>query len=204
MPFYRVALTGNVASGKSTVLALFRAWGAATTDADALAREAVQPGSATQQRIAEQFGSDLILPNGTLDRARLRRRVMDDPVRRAALEAIIHPEVARRAAELEAAARQAGASIIVHDIPLLFEVLDPGNFDAVVLVDAPYAERRRRLIELRGLSPPEADQLLAAQLPAEPKRARATWTIDNDGDLGALEARAREIWERLQAAARSA
>lgn len=204
MRFYRVALTGNVAAGKSAVLALFRSWGAAVTDADELARQAVEPGSDALRAIAARFGTDLVREDGTLDRAALRRRVMGNPALRRDLEAIVHPEVMRRARIAEEHARRSGATIVVHDIPLLFEALDPAAFDAVVLVDAPPDVRRERLTRLRGLSEQEADELVAAQLPSHAKRHRATFVIDNTGDLTDLEARARDVWERLQERAASA
>ena len=104
----RVGLTGNAAAGKSTVLALFRRWGAAVIDADELAREVVQPGTPALRAIFERFGRELELTDGGLDRAKLRRRVMADDEQRAVLNAIVHPEVARLSAEREAAARQRG------------------------------------------------------------------------------------------------
>jgi dephospho-CoA kinase len=192
-----VALTGNVASGKSTVARLFTEWGATVIDADALVREVQQPGSPVLDAIRARFGDRVIRPDGGLDRDLLRRLILDDPPARAALEAIVHPAVQRRRAELLAAARARGDRVVVSDIPLLFEVLDPAAFDAVVLVDAPEPVRRARLLRQRGLPPTEADRLLAAQLPSGPKRARSHIVIDNDGSLDTLRARAAEAWQRL-------
>jgi len=200
----RVGLTGNIAAGKSTVLDLFARWGAAVTDADVYAREAVAPGTRGLAAIVARFGREVLLPDGTLDRPALRRRVMADPAERAALNAIVHPEVARLTAERETALRQAGTPLVIHDIPLLFEVLTPASFDAIVLVDAPAPLRRERLMRTRGLSAADADALIAAQLPTEVKRARADFVIDNDGDLAALEARTRAVWGELQERARRA
>jgi len=197
----RVALTGNVAAGKSTVLAHFVAWGARAIDTDQLARQAVEPGSPALAAIVAHFGADLQLADGTLDRAALRRRVIGDDVRRAALDAIVHPEVMRLHAECIEVARKAGAEIVVSDIPLLFEVLDPDAWDVVVLVDAPEATRRRRLLELRGYSEAEAADLIGAQLPSGSKRRRSHIVIDNDGSLEALAAGARAAWDRLVAEA---
>ena len=193
----KVALTGNVAAGKSAVLEHFVSWGAAAVDSDRLAREAVAPGSKVLDAIVARFGADLRRSDGTLDRAVLRRRVMGDEDRRAALNAIVHPEVMRRHAEGIEAARRRGAEIVVSDIPLLFEVLDPAAWDVVVLVDAPVATRRRRLMEERGLSAEEADALIGAQLPSEGKRPRSHIVIDNDGTREALADRARAAWAQL-------
>jgi dephospho-CoA kinase len=193
----RVALTGNIASGKSTVLALFRSWGATVIDLDELAREVVAPGTPALAAIAQRFGRDLVLDNGMLDRAALRHRVMGDKGKRDALNAIVHPEVLRRSAALADEAARRGDAIAVVDIPLLFEAADPAAYDAIVLVDAPPAVRRARLIEQRGLAPDEADVLLAAQQPSVTKRAKSHFVIDNDGAREALEARAGKVWEKL-------
>jgi len=168
----KVALTGNVAAGKSTVLALFAQWGAATIDTDLLAREAVVAGSPALAAIYRRFGADLALPDGSLDRAALRRRVMGDDERRAVLNAIVHPEVNRLLALGLADAERRGAGVVVCDIPLLFEALDPAVWDVVVLVDAPEETRRRRLLALRGYTREEADDVIGAQLPSRLKRAR--------------------------------
>ncbi len=193
----RVALTGNVAAGKSTVLALFERWGAVVIDTDVLAREAVQPGSPALAALLRRFGAALALPDGSLDRAALRRRVMGDAEQRAVLNAIVHPEVDRLLAARLAEAERRGAAVVVCDIPLLFEVRDPAAWDLVVLVDAPEETRRRRLIETRGYTRAEADDVIGAQLPSRLKRDRSDVVIDNDGSRDALEARAREAWARF-------
>jgi dephospho-CoA kinase len=196
-----VALTGNIASGKSTVAELFRRWGAALIDADQLVREVQAPGTPGLAAIARRFGTALLRPDGSLDRGQLRAIVLADPQALADLNALVHPAVQRlRAARLEAL-RAAGASLVLTDIPLLFEAADPAAFDAVVLVDAPLELRRQRLFERSGLPPHEADRLIAAQMPSEAKRARADFVIDNDGDLATLEARARAVWDALAARA---
>ena len=196
-----VALTGNIASGKSTVAELFRAWGATIIDADRLVREAQAPGSPVLEAIAARFGRDLLDANGALDRAALRRRVMGDPEALADLNRLVHPEVLRRRTELERTARARGDRVVISDIPLLFEIREADRFDAVVLVDAPVDVRRARLMAERGLSALEAEQMIAAQAPSGPKRAESTYVIDNDGDRPRLEARAREVWTRLLARA---
>ncbi len=200
-PFH-VALTGNIAAGKSTVAELFRGWGAAVIDADRIVRELQEPGSPVLAAIVERFGREVLRPDGTLDRGALRRRVLADPAALAALNAIVHPEVERRRAALvrETAAR--GARLIVSEIPLLFEAADPARFDAVVLVEAPPALRRERLLRERGLSAEEAERMIAAQLPTETKRARSHFVIANDGDRAALERAARRVWDELERRAR--
>jgi len=193
-----VALTGNIAAGKSTVVDLFRRWGATIVDADALAREAQAPGTDVLAAIAGRFGADVLASDGSLDRAALRAKVMGDDEALSALNAIVHPAVQQRRLELQRAARERGDAIVVNDIPLLFEVLDPAQFDAIVLVDAPVAVRRTRLRALRGLSNQDADRMIAAQMSAERKRAQSHHVIDNAGTLAALEERARAVFDVLR------
>lgn len=201
-----VALTGNVASGKSTVAGLFREWGATIIDADRLVREAQQPGSETLAAIVERFGAGVMTPGGELDREALRELVFRDPAARRDLEAIVHPAVWRRRDALLDEARRRGDRLVVSDIPLLFEVADAGRFpleslDAIVLVDAPADLRRARLVSLRGIDPAAAERMIAAQMPGELKRPRSTWVIDNDADLPTLARRARAVWDELAALA---
>ena len=192
-----VALTGNIAAGKSTVAGLFKQWGATLIDADQLVREAQAPGGPVLRDIASRFGAEVIFSDGSLDRAALRARVLADPVALTDLNRIVHPEVHRRRLELLAEARGRGDRIVVSDIPLLFEADDPRVFDAVVLVDAPERVRRARLLKSRGISPADADRMMVAQLSSASKRARSDYVIDNDGDLPALEQAARAVWEAL-------
>lgn len=187
----RVGLTGNIASGKSTVVGVWRELGAHIIDADVLARQAIEPGSAGYQAVLQEFG--------TVDRAALRDVVFRDPSRRAALEAIIHPQVERLRKQAEAELQQAGARVIVNDIPLLFEAGLQDRMDIIVLVDAPRALRIERIIEHRGIDRAEAERMVAAQIPAEVKRGRATYVIDNAGTLEQLEARAGEVWREITA-----
>src|SRR5260370_1240339 len=156
-----VALTGNIAAGKSTVVDHFRRWGATIIDADALARQAQAPGGEVLAAIVRRFGADVLAPDGTLDRAALRGKVMGDQAALDALNQIVHPAVRRRRDELLRAATEGGDLLVVNDIPLLFEALDPAQFDVVVLVDASTALRRTRLRAMRGLSNDEADRMIA-------------------------------------------
>src|SRR5258708_26130009 len=169
-----VALTGNIAAGKSTVVDLFRRWGATIIDADVLVREAQAPGGEVLAAIAGRFGADVLAADGTLDRAALRGKVMGDQAALDALNQIVHPAVRRRRDELLRAATEGGDLLVVNDIPLLFEALDPAQFDVVVLVDASTPLHRTRLRPIPALSNDQAPHLLAAPLPAHRNGPTAT------------------------------
>jgi dephospho-CoA kinase len=192
-----IGLTGNIASGKSTVSHLLAGRGATIIDADVLARRAVEEGTPAYRDIVERWGSDVLSPDGFLDRGALRRRVFQDHAELEELNAIVHPEVARLRDILIAQARERGDRIVVCDIPLLFEKHLVDEFDRIVLVDAPRPMRLERLMRTRGLHETEAMDMIAAQMPAELKRARADFVIDNTGSLAELEARVEEVWESL-------
>lgn len=194
----RVGLTGNIASGKSSVARVWRRLGAHVIEADLLAREAVAPGSPGLRRVVEVFGPEVIDSEGRLDRAALREIVFRDPEARARLEAITHPEIARLREEEEARLAAAGVDLIVNDVPLLFEVGMEDAFDVVVLVDAPEEVRLERLIRDRGLSEAEARRMIEAQMPSDLKRPKSDIVIENTGSLQELEARAEEVWQRLR------
>ena len=196
-----VALTGNVAAGKSIVARLFEDWGATLIDSDVIVRQLQQPGTEVLSQMVKAFGPDILLDDGTLDRPTLRNRVMNDAIARQALNAIVHPAVLARRQDLEAEARARGDAILVSDIPLLFEAADPAVFEVIVLVDAAPATRKARLVENRGLEPVEADRLLVAQDPTETKRERSDYVIDNDGTPVQLELAARTVWQALMARA---
>lgn len=194
-----IALTGNIASGKSTVARLFEQWGAVLFDADAVVHRLQRPGEPVLAAMVERFGPGILADDGTLDRAAMRDMMLADPAVRRDLEAIVHPAVADRRRTMIAAATANGDPVVVADIPLLFESDDPGDYDAVVLVDAPEPLRRQRLIDIRGIAPEQADRMIAAQLPSAMKRLAADLVIDNDADLATLERRARDAWELLLA-----
>lgn len=197
----KVGLTGNIASGKSTVADVWRAQGGRVVDADELARRAVAPGTEGLRRVAERWGPGILLPSGELDRAALRDVVFRDASERRALEQIVHPEVQRlRQAEV-AAARRAGIPLIVADIPLLFEAGLEGEFDVIVLVESPEEVRLDRLTGTRGIGRAEAERMIEAQWPSEGKHDRSDLVILNDGSLSDLERRAMEIWEELRSRA---
>lgn len=193
-----VGLTGNIASGKSTVAKLFGSWGATLIDADVLARQAVEVGMPAYQAIVERWGQAVTAPDGPIDRPELRRRVFADSEQLEALNAIVHPEVQRLRDELIDDARRRGDRVVVCDIPLLFERRLAEQFDRIVLVDAPRPVRMERLVRDRGLETTEAMKMIASQMPAELKRARADYIIDNTGTQEQLKTRALEVWRALE------
>lgn len=195
-----VGLTGNVAAGKSSVARWFGRWGATVIDADALVKEVQQPGTPTVAAIARRFGPDVLRSDGSLDRDALRERALRTEDALLHLNAIVHPEVQRLRRQRTDEALARGARIVVNDIPLLFEVLEPGDFDLVVLVDAPVELRRERLMH-RGLAAEQADRLIASQLSAEEKRERSDIVIDNTGSLEDLRRAAHVAWQRILARA---
>ena len=194
----RVGLTGNVASGKSTVASAWRRAGARVIDADLLAREAVAPGSPGLAAVRRRFGGQVFDAEGALDRAALRRVVFADPVARADLEAIVHPEVARLRAREEAAARADSDAMVVHEIPLLYETGLDRDLDLVVVVHASEPTRLERLTSRRGLSEAEARAMMEAQMPAATKLERADIVLHNDDTVGTLERRALEVLAELR------
>lgn len=192
-----VGLTGNVGSGKSTVAEIFAARGATIVDADMLARRVVEQGTPGFEQVRERWGTMILDDSGDIDRAALRGIVFDEPDELEQLNAIVHPEV-ERLRQLEIAEAEArGDRIVVCDIPLLFERHLADRFDAIILVDAPRPTRLERLVRDRGLTETEAMAMIAAQMPAELKRARADIIIDNDGSRDALASRTAEAWQSL-------
>lgn len=192
-----VGLTGNIASGKSTVAKLFTSRGATIIDADVLSRRAVEPGTPALRSIVARWGTGVLSPDGSLDRAALRHVVFDRPDELEALNAIVHPEVGRLRDEEIAESAARGDRVVVCDIPLLFERRLADSFTRIVLVDAPRPVRLERLMRDRGLSHEEAVQMIAAQMPAELKRARADFVIENAGTREQLADRVREVWDAI-------
>jgi len=193
-----VGLTGNIASGKSTVARLLSERGATIIDADVLSRRAVEPGTPAYDRIVERWGSDVVAPDGLLDRAALRNLVFPDHDELEELNRIVHPEVNRLRDRLVSDAVGRGDRVVVCDIPLLFEKKMVDEFNRAVLVDAPRPLRLERLVRDRGLEETEALDMIAAQMPAELKRARADYVIDNVGTLTDLEAKVAQVWMELE------
>jgi dephospho-CoA kinase len=188
-----IGLTGGIATGKSTVDRMLGAHGATVIDADELAREAVRPGEPTLDRVFERFGEDLRGADGSLDRSRLGKVVFADSDERHDLERITHPRIIELTQERIAAALAGTAPLVVVDIPLLFENAREGMFEGVLLVYAPAEVQVQRLRERNDLDEAAARQRLAAQLPIDDKRARATWIIDNSGEEAATQ-RAVDAW----------
>jgi dephospho-CoA kinase len=191
----RVGLTGGIASGKSAVAEELAERGAVIIDADLLAREVVAPGTEALSAIEARFGPEVIAGGG-LDRAAMGRIVFADPAARRDLEAIIHPAVRARAAELEAVAGH--DAIVVHVIPLLVETGQQDSFDVVVVVDVDPETQIDRLRERNGFSRAEAESRIAAQASRQDRLAAADVVIDNTGSRAELSARAEQLWTQLR------
>lgn len=197
-----VALTGNVASGKSTVARIWSEAGLPVVLADDLARQVVEPGSEGLAEVVAAFGREILDSEGSLDRERLRDVVFRDTVERERLEAILHPRIGALRDEWMAGRKDSGDLLSAAEIPLLFEAGLEEDFDAVVLVDAPEEERLRRMRADRGLEDEEALRIMAAQIPAVEKRARSHFVLENDGTRAELEIRALALLDLLRARAR--
>jgi dephospho-CoA kinase len=191
----RVGLTGGIASGKSTVSAILRELGAVVIDADQLAREVVARGTTGLTAVVEEFGPGVLTPQGDLDRPAVAATVFGDAAARRRLEAIVHPLVRRRIAELETEA-PAGA-LVVHDIPLLAESGRADSFDAVVVVDAPEDSQVARMVRERGWTEDEARARMAAQSTRAARLAMATHVIDNSGTVEELHRQVEELYAKL-------
>ncbi|MFF4338735.1 dephospho-CoA kinase [Kitasatospora sp. NPDC001540] len=192
----RIGLTGGIGAGKSEVSRQLAAHGAVIVDSDVIAREVVAPGTPGLAAVVAGFGPQVLLPDGSLDRPALGRVVFADQARLAELNAIVHPLVRARSAELEAAAGP--DAIVVHDVPLLAENGLAPLYDLVVVIDVPDAERLRRLVELRGMAEDEARSRMAAQASREERLAVADLVLDNSGDLTQLTVRVDELWQELE------
>ena len=192
-----IGLTGNIASGKSLVADLFAERGATIIDADVLAREAVMKGSPALDSIVARWSDSVLDADGNLDRAALRHRVFENQSELDALNAIVHPEVSRRRSEEVAAARARGEQVIVCVIPLLFERHLTEDFDTIILVDAPRSIRLERIVRDRGLDEAEAMKMIASQMPADLKRARADFVIENAGSRKELAAEVDRVWQEI-------
>lgn len=192
-----IGLTGNIASGKSVVAEMLARRGATIVDADVLSREAVTPGTPALEAIVARWGPSILNADGTLDRAALRKIVFNDRSELDALNEIVHPEIMRlRSAEVDAALAH-GDRVVVSVVPLLFERHLVDDFDFIVLVDAPRDVRLDRILRDRGLEEAEAMDMIASQMPAELKRARADWVIENSGSMEDLEREVDRLWDAI-------
>jgi dephospho-CoA kinase len=190
-----IGLTGGIATGKSTVAAMLAGHGAAVVDADVIAREVVEPGHPGLEAVVDAFGAEVLTAAGTLRRDRLATIVFADAQARRRLDAITHPLIQAGIAARVAAERAAGAPLVVVDVPLLFEGGREVDFpDGVLLVYADAATQVRRLRRRDALDDAAALRRLAAQLPIEGKRARATWVIDNGGSLEGTRTQVSRWW----------
>jgi dephospho-CoA kinase len=192
-----VGLTGGIGSGKSAVVAMLAEHGAVIIDADVIAREVVEPGTPGLAEVVTEFGPEVLTPEGMLDRERLGSIVFADSTRLAALNAIVHPLVAARAAELQQSADP--DAVVVHDVPLLAEGKLQDRYDLVIVVDATPASQLDRLVRLRGMSEADARARMAAQATREERLAIADIVVDNNGSLEELRARVAEVWAQLSA-----
>ncbi|MEU0672511.1 dephospho-CoA kinase [Streptomyces sp. NPDC006172] len=198
----KVGLTGGIGAGKSEVSRLLVECGAVLIDADRIAREVVAPGTPGLAAIVETFGEGVLAADGSLDRPRLGSLVFADPDKLAALNAIVHPLVGARSAELEAAAPK--DAVVVHDVPLLTENGLAPLYDVVVVVDAAPETQLDRLVRLRGMTEDDARARMAAQATREQRREIADVVIDNDVPLGELRARVKDVWADLERRAQPA
>ncbi len=193
-----LALTGGIASGKSTIAALLADHGAVIVDADAIVREVQSPGSPVLDEIAGAFGGDVLRSDGSLDRAALGTLVFGHPERLARLNALVHPAVrAESQRRFEAAFAADPAAVVVYDVPLLAEARAGDAWDLVVVADSPTELRVRRLVENRGLTEADARARIGSQASDEERRALADVVIDTATDMDATRRQVDELWERL-------
>lgn len=194
-----IGLTGGIATGKSTVATELTALGSTVIDADVLAREVVEPGLPALHDIVEMFGPEMLLPDGTLDRARLGTVVFADEDARHDLERIVHPRVRDLMMRRIGEALAADAALVVAEVPLLFETRSVDLYEGVMVVYAPPDAQCSRVMSRDGIDEEAARQRLAAQMPIDAKRERATWVIDNGGSKDATLRQVRDWWEMFAA-----
>ncbi|MCO5997407.1 dephospho-CoA kinase [Actinoallomurus rhizosphaericola] len=191
-----VGLTGGIGSGKSEVSRRLAEHGAVIVDADAVAREVVEPGTPGLAEVVAEFGDGVLRPDGSLDRERLGSIVFADEERRARLNAIVHPRVGERMRELVDQAP--GDAIVVYDVPLIAENGLAGMYDLVVVVDTPVEEQVRRLTGRRGMTEADARARIAAQATRERRLEIADRVIDNSGTLERLAEQVDDLWADLK------
>ncbi|WP_433584303.1 dephospho-CoA kinase [Microbacterium hydrocarbonoxydans] len=195
-----IALTGGIASGKSTIARRLAERGAVIVDADALVREVQAPGTPVLRRIEKEFGADVIAADGSLDRAALGQKVFGDPERLAVLNRIVHPAVrAESQRRFDEALLDDPEAVVVYDVPLLVEARVDDPWDLVVVAHAPASVRLRRLIELRGMDEAAAQARIDAQVPDDRRLAIADAVIDTGGTVASTLEQVDALWERIRA-----
>ncbi|MDR6141941.1 dephospho-CoA kinase [Microbacterium foliorum] len=194
-----IALTGGIASGKSTIARRLAELGAVVVDADQIVRDVQAPGSAVLARIEDVFGADVIDAGGALDRAALGAKVFGDPEQLARLNAIVHPAVrAESQRRFEEAASAGPETVVVYDVPLLVEARVDDPWDLILVAHAPADERRRRLVELRGMAEQAAQERIDAQVSDERRLAIADEVIETAGSLEETIRQTDALWERIR------
>lgn len=197
----KVGLTGGIGSGKSAVSAGLSSYGATVIDADAIAREVVEPGTPGLSEVVAEFGERVLAEDGGLDRAVLGEIVFADQDRLARLNAIVHPRVGERSGQLMEEALAAGTEVVVYDVPLLVENGLGSLYDVVVVVDAPDEVRVERVSRDRGLPREQVRARIRAQADRDTRLAAADLVVDNSGNRDALRVRVAELWRELSARA---
>ena len=197
----KVGLTGGIGSGKSAVSAELSSYGAAVIDADAIARQVVEPGTPGLSEVVAEFGERVLAEDGGLDRAVLGEIVFADQDRLARLNAIVHPRVGERSGRLMEEALAAGTEIVVYDVPLLVENGLGSLYDVVVVVDAPDEVRVERVCRDRGMPREQVRARIRAQADRDTRLAAADLVVDNSGSRDELRARVAELWDELSARA---
>jgi dephospho-CoA kinase len=178
-----LGITGNIASGKSTVAQFFVDEGAKCLNADQLAREVVQPGSPVLQRLVRRFGAEVLLADGQLDRARLAEIVFADPVARQDLNEMLHPAIAELSEQRLKQLNGSGDTLVVYESPLLFEAGAEGRVDRILVVTVASEVQLQRLMRRDGINEASARNKMAAQMPQDEKVQRADYTLNNSGSL---------------------
>jgi dephospho-CoA kinase len=194
-----VGLTGGIGAGKSEVTRRFAALGAHVIDADALAREVVEPGTPGLEAVIAEFGPEVRASDGSLDREAVAAKVFSDDDARARLNAIVHPLIGERVfallAEYEAADPD---GVLLNDVPLIAESGVAERYEVIVVVDAPVETQLDRLVRLRGMTKEAAQARIDVQASREQRLALADYVISNDGDLDALDRQVNEVWAQLR------
>lgn len=193
-------LTGGIATGKSTVAAIFQQAGARLIDADRIARKLVRPGAPAYSDIRAHFGTGILLPGGEIDRTRLAEIIFSNSDQQHLLESIVHPRVKAEAARQLARIRHRHpASTVIFDVPLLFESGMNRGLEEIIVVYTPADIQVRRLMTRDGLTEAAALARIRAQMPIETKKALATRVIDNSGSFESTRAQTIEIYRQLAA-----